>query len=81
MDTDATMNGQHAEPLIAGLLSDQLRDIMRGSDLSQNELARRSGVHKTQLSRFMNGHRQLSLDNVDRISRVLQLTVATKQDD
>jgi transcriptional regulator with XRE-family HTH domain len=48
---------KHKPPDLEG----QLREAIAGSKMSLNQLARESGVHAAQLSRFMRGERSLTL--------------------
>lgn len=56
-----------------GLLTDQLRQAILTSDVTQAELARRSGVPREVLSRFTRGLTGMSLGSVDAICEVLGL--------
>jgi transcriptional regulator with XRE-family HTH domain len=61
-------------------LTDQIREAIRASGQSLNELSRLSGVHNAQLSRFMRGERGLSLAAADKVCGALGLTlVGTKR--
>ena len=59
-------------------LSDQLRRIIAESGLSRYELARRSGVEQSALSRFVNGQRGLTTESLDRLARTLGLELTAK---
>jgi transcriptional regulator with XRE-family HTH domain len=48
-------------------LADQLRRLIAGCGLSLNRLAKATGVHQAQLSRFMRGERSLTLPAAGRI--------------
>lgn len=54
-------------------LSDQLRREIEKADISQYELARRVGLDKSVLSRFMHGKSGLSVQNIDLIAEELGL--------
>jgi transcriptional regulator with XRE-family HTH domain len=54
-------------------LSDQLRWAIQTAEISQYELARRIGLDKSVLSRFMHDKSGLSVPNIDRIGKELGL--------
>ena len=54
-------------------LSDQLRRIIKDSELSQYRIALDSDVDKSQLSRFLHGTGRLTTDSLDRIGKTLGL--------
>jgi len=60
-------------------LSDQLRRIIAESGLSRYELARRSGVEQSALSRFVNGQRGLTTESLDRLAEALGLELTVKR--
>jgi len=51
----------------------QLLEAIVNSSMSQYEIAKRSGVTKSQLSLFVNGKRSLTLTSAAKIARVLDL--------
>jgi len=55
---------------------DQLRRAIAGCGLSLNKLAKATGVHQAQLSRFMRAERSLSLPAAARICSHLGLSLA-----
>lgn len=55
------------------LLTDQLRQAILAAEITQAELARRSGVPREVLSRFTRGLTGMSLGSVDAICEVLEL--------
>lgn len=55
------------------LLTDQLRQAILTADMTQAELARRSGVPREVLSRFTRGLTGMRLGSVDAICEVLEL--------
>jgi DNA-binding Xre family transcriptional regulator len=54
-------------------LADQLRRAIAGCGMSLNQLAKTTGVHQAQLSRFMRAERSLTLTAVDRLCAHLEL--------
>src|SRR4051794_10994905 len=54
-------------------VSDGLRQKIEESGLTMYQLSQQSGVHRSQLSRFMRRERNLTLDAVDEICRVLNI--------
>lgn len=55
-------------------LAEQLREAIRRSGLSQNEIAKRSGVPQPRLNVFMNGG-DMKLRSAGKIARVLGLSL------
>jgi len=55
--------------------SEQVKAIIERCGVSRNELARRSGLSASVLSRFANGHFTLTLRNLDKLARVLPLAI------
>ena len=56
-------------------LSHQLRRIMAESGLSRYEIARRTGVQESALSRFFNGQRGLTTETLDKLGECLGLRI------
>lgn len=54
-------------------LMDQLREAIRTSDKSANQIARESGLDKSVISRFMHGKGGMSIDGLDRLAEVLRV--------
>ncbi len=54
------------------MLSEQLRQAIRDSGLSLQEIGRRAKVAPSQLSLFMTEERSLRLDTADRLAQVLR---------
>ena len=57
-------------------LKEQLREAIRNSGESLNQLGRRAGLDSARLSRFMRGERGLSLDAADSLCHALGLRLA-----
>jgi transcriptional regulator with XRE-family HTH domain len=54
----------------------RLREAIQDSGLSLNQLGQRAGIDHSRLSRFVRGERDLTLDSVDKLCRVLGLQLA-----
>ncbi|HJT78210.1 MAG TPA: helix-turn-helix transcriptional regulator [Gemmataceae bacterium] len=52
---------------------DQIREAIRGSGMSLNEISKLSKVSSSQLSRFMTGKRMLTLPVAERLLQALHL--------
>lgn len=61
--------------------SDELRRAVSRAGVSQNEVARRAGLPKETVSRFVRGLRGLSLENVDRLTAALKLHLTGPDDE
>lgn len=59
--------------------SDQLRKIIERAGITRYELAKRTGVQQSALSRFMAGSVGLTLDSIDRMAPVLGLKITGKR--
>ena len=64
-------SGQEVSPLI-GILKETIRD----SGLSLNELSKRTGVDNSQLSRFLRGERIISLTAAEKLVEYFGLKLA-----
>jgi transcriptional regulator with XRE-family HTH domain len=60
-------------------LVEQLRDAIRRSGQSLNQLSKASGVGSNQLSRFMRGVRTLTLPAAEKLCRVLRLRLSPEE--
>ena len=49
----------------------KLRSVRTGKGISQEELARRSGLHRTYVSRVERGERNISLANIAKLAGAL----------
>ena len=63
-------------PDIQKKFGDKLRELRRQKGLSQEDLALKSGLHRTYISDIERGSRNLSLKNIEKIAKALGL--ATK---
>ena len=57
-------------------LADQLREAVSGCGLSLNRLARETGVHAAQLSRFLRAERTLTLTAAAKLCTYLGLSLS-----
>jgi transcriptional regulator with XRE-family HTH domain len=55
---------------------EQLRQAIRGSGHTLNQLSQQCGVGRDQLSRFLRGERDLTLETAARICRALHLELS-----
>jgi transcriptional regulator with XRE-family HTH domain len=58
------------------VFGDNVRQRRRELGLSQEELADAAGVHRTYIGSIERAERNVSLDNIDRISNALSATAA-----
>jgi len=56
-------------------VSDQIRRLIDSSGLSRYEIAKRSGIDQSAISRFMTGERGLSTTALDTLGKLLDLEV------
>lgn len=63
---------------MAGIV-EQLRRAIIKSGLSHYELAKRSGVSRAVIARFVAGERDIRLDTAERLAEALRLTLAEEQ--
>jgi transcriptional regulator with XRE-family HTH domain len=60
-------------------LVEQLREAIRSSGRSLNQISRESGVGSDQLSRFMRGVRTLTLPAAEKVCRTLRLRLGPEE--
>jgi transcriptional regulator with XRE-family HTH domain len=63
----------------APTLTDQLREAIRQSGRSLNQLGKQCGLDAARLSRFVRGERGLSLEAIDAIAKALNLCLAVDE--
>jgi hypothetical protein len=63
----------------AASLSDRVRDAIRSDGRSISELSRLAGLQQPTLSRFANGHRDLTGDLLGRLLPVLGLQISQRK--
>ena len=57
------------------LLTDQLRQAIDDSGLTRYQIAKATGIDESALAKFYNGHRGLSMDALNALGKLLQLTI------
>jgi transcriptional regulator with XRE-family HTH domain len=60
-------------------LLDGIRDAIENSDLTAYQIAKRSGVDKAALSRFLTAGKALTVESIEKIAPVLGLEVVLKK--
>jgi len=60
-------------------LSEQLREAIANHSKSAYEIAWRSRIHQSQISRFLRGKSKLSVDTIDKIGQVLGLEITMRE--
>jgi transcriptional regulator with XRE-family HTH domain len=55
-----------------------IKSILKQDKISITELSRRTGIHRVQLSRILNGHSEPTVANLRSISRALGLAVGIR---
>ena len=55
---------------------ERLRQLRKTKGLSQEEMAFRSGLHRTYVSDLERGTRNVSLENIEKIAKVLGLELS-----
>lgn len=61
------------------MMSTRLRSAIERSELSRYEIAKRSGVSQSVLSRFVNGTGSLTLDAIEKLAPVLGIDLVLKK--
>lgn len=56
-------------------ISQQLRQAIRGADMSLNRMARETGVAASVLSRFLRGEQGITMDTADMLASYLGLNL------
>lgn len=57
-------------------LGDKIRQIRKTNKISQEELAFRASLHRTYISDVERGHRNVSLENIEKISKALNIKIS-----
>jgi transcriptional regulator with XRE-family HTH domain len=56
------------------IFADNLRTIRKQKNISQEELADRCGLHRTYVGSVERGERNISIDNIEKISDALKIS-------
>jgi transcriptional regulator with XRE-family HTH domain len=70
----ATMASRKIPPAVAGRFASNTRRLREAAGLSQEELAFRADVHRTQISLIESGHRAPRLDTLIKLAGALGVT-------
>jgi transcriptional regulator with XRE-family HTH domain len=57
------------------VFASRLRQIRQGKGLSQEELADRAGLHRTYVGSVERGERNISIDNIERLAKALEIDI------
>ena len=61
-------------------LTDQIREAVKASNLSQYRICKETGIDKASLSKFMSGERSgLSMEALNRLAALLKLKVVPEE--
>lgn len=55
---------------------DRVRKLRRGNNWSQDELAKRAGLHRTYIGSIERSERNVSLINIERIAKALKVKIS-----
>jgi transcriptional regulator with XRE-family HTH domain len=58
-------------------LTDQIRDAVKGCEITHYEICRQTGIDKASMSKFASGQRGLSLAHLDKLAALLGLRITT----
>ena len=61
------------------VLSEQLRKIIRDSEMTQYAICKETGIDKAVLSKFVHGERGMSLESLDALGKCLLLEVKSNR--
>jgi transcriptional regulator with XRE-family HTH domain len=61
-------------------LSDQIRRLMETSGETRYAIHKATGIEQSALSRFASGERGMSLENIDKVAKHLDLEVTTRRE-
>ena len=57
------------------VFASRLRQIRQVKGLSQEELADRAGLHRTYVGSVERGERNISIDNIERLAKALEIDI------
>ncbi|HBN77314.1 MAG TPA: hypothetical protein DD473_16185 [Planctomycetaceae bacterium] len=58
--------------------SDQLRLAISESGMTRYEIAKQTAIDESSLAKFVHGKRGLSIDSIDRLAEILDLSIVHK---
>ena len=70
-----TWPARNQNPKRSKLLTDQLRQAIDDSGLPRYRIAKETGISESALAQFYNGHRGLSMEALNALGELLQLTI------
>ena len=59
-------------------ISEQIKELIRSSELSRYRMSKETGISQSTLSEFLSGNRSLSLANIDKLGRLLDLELVSR---
>ena len=59
-------------------LSTQLQEVISDCGMTNYQVAIRSRIHQSQISRFLRGRSKLTLDTIDKIGEALNLEITVR---
>jgi transcriptional regulator with XRE-family HTH domain len=65
----------HKKLFILVLFGEVIREIRKEKKLSQEELANKSGLHRTYIGMVERGEKNISLKNISKLSKGLELPI------
>ncbi|MBS1864003.1 MAG: helix-turn-helix transcriptional regulator [Actinobacteria bacterium] len=67
------MPPKRRDPVVAGRFGENLRRVRRREDLSQEELTRRAGLHRTEIGLLERGERVPGIDTLVRLADSMEV--------
>jgi len=61
---------------VTNSLQEQLRTIVKNQPASNYAVAKHCGIHQSAMSRFLTGDKPLSVNNLEKLSKGLDITVS-----
>lgn len=59
-------------------ISEQIKELIRSAELSRYRIWKETGISQSTLSEFLSGDRSLSLANIDKLGRLLDLELVPR---
>ena len=69
------MAKQSAKKKILVAFGERVRELRKEKRLSQEELADKAGLHRTYIGMIERGEKNITLTNIEKISKALELTI------